>query len=171
MVITGLFHAAIRTADLGATISFYTRVLGLREVPRPPAIKFPGAWLAVPTPVGEAVIHVYAGGAAADRDGNAPTDNERGVLDHLAMTAQGYTAFRERMRQHGLQWREQNQGGTPFWQMFVHDPNGMKIELQFHQDAEPDLPIPIPAELRYQASERFFRRDDYRQFSPERTTA
>jgi catechol 2,3-dioxygenase-like lactoylglutathione lyase family enzyme len=165
MLITGLFHAAIRTADLAATIAFYTRVLGLREVPRPAAIKFPGAWLAVPTPVGEAVIHVYAGSAAADSDGIVPADNERGTLDHLAVTAQGYTAFRERMREHGLQFREQNLAGTPSWQMFVHDPNGIKIELQFHEGAEPDLPVQIPDANRYQARERFFRREDYRQFS------
>lgn len=166
MLVTGLFHAAIRTADLGATLAFYTRVLNLREVPRPPGIRFPGAWLAVPTPVGEAVIHVYAGNAALDSDGLAPTDNERGVIDHLAMTAQGYVAFRERLRSFGLQWREQNQAGTPFWQMFFHDPNGLKIELQFHQDAEPELPVPIAPENRYQASERFFRRADYAQFAP-----
>lgn len=165
MLITGLFHAAIRTADLAATLAFYTRVLGLREVPRPAAIKFPGGWLAVPTPVGEAVIHVYAGDAARGRDGATPTDNDGGVLDHLAVTAQGYTAFRERMRSFGLQWREQNLADTPFWQMFVYDPNGMKIELQFHAGAEPDLPVPIPSEKRYQASEQFFRREDYRQFA------
>lgn len=35
MVITGIFHAAIKTNDLAATLSSYTQVLGLRETPRP----------------------------------------------------------------------------------------------------------------------------------------
>lgn len=35
MVITGIFHAAIKTNDLAATLRFYTQVRGLREAPRP----------------------------------------------------------------------------------------------------------------------------------------
>ncbi len=31
----GLFHLAIKTADLDATLAFWTRVIGLRPVPRP----------------------------------------------------------------------------------------------------------------------------------------
>jgi catechol 2,3-dioxygenase-like lactoylglutathione lyase family enzyme len=32
MLVTGLFHCAIKTNDLAATVAFYTKVLGLREV-------------------------------------------------------------------------------------------------------------------------------------------
>lgn len=48
MIITGIFHAAIKTNDLKATVDFYTKVLGLREAPRPD-FGYPGAWLACPT--------------------------------------------------------------------------------------------------------------------------
>ncbi|MDB5838345.1 MAG: glyoxalase [Herminiimonas sp.] len=160
MLITGLFHLAIRTADLETTIAFYTRVLGLKEVPRPTAIKFPGAWLAVPTPGGQAVIHVYAGSAATDPDGAIPIDNESGVADHLSLSAHGFLEFREKFKSLGITWREQNNGGSN-WQMFVHDPNGLKVELTFEQSAEPGLPAPIPDVNRYKAAERFFSRDEY----------
>ncbi len=163
MMITGLFHAAIRTADLPATVAFYTRVLGLREVPRPAGVKFPGAWLALPG--GEAVIHVYAGEAAKGPDGSAPTDNETGVMDHLALTARGFLTFRERFAAHGLEWREQNMAGSPVWQMFVHDPNGLKIELTFEQGTEPGLPVPIPEQRKYRAAERFFEPAPYRRLA------
>ena len=35
MIITGIFHAAIKTNDLKATVDFYTKILGLREAARP----------------------------------------------------------------------------------------------------------------------------------------
>ena len=35
MPLTGLFHIAIKTADLGATVRFYCDVMGLRQANRP----------------------------------------------------------------------------------------------------------------------------------------
>ena len=164
MLITGLFHLAIRTANLQSTLRFYSEVLGLREVPRPPAIKFPGAWLAVPTPVGTAVIHVYAGYVAEDPQGHIPEHNEAGVVDHLSLSAHGYLEFASKLRALGLSYREQNNGGGN-WQMFVHDPSGLKLELTFEQTGEPGLPVTIEAAQKYKASERFFQLHEYAQFS------
>ena len=56
----GLFHLAIKTADLGRTRAFWTGVIGLREIARPD-FGYPGAWLACGQPGGQAIIHVYAG--------------------------------------------------------------------------------------------------------------
>ena len=74
MLVTGLFHCAIKTNDLKATVGFYTRVLGLREVARPD-FGYPGAWLACPAPGGDAIVHIYAGGPALGREGKAPSIN------------------------------------------------------------------------------------------------
>lgn len=154
MPIGGLFHTAIRSGDLQLTIAFYTRILGLQQVARPPALKFDGAWLAVPG--GDAIIHVYAGDAALDADGALARDNERGVVDHLALRAQGFLGYREVFAAHGLAWREQNRAGEPVWQIFVHDPSGLKIELSFNEPDETGLPVPIPDARRYRAAERWF---------------
>ena len=45
MEVTGLFHVAIKTNDLDATVKFYTDVLGMKLVHRPD-FGFPGAWIA-----------------------------------------------------------------------------------------------------------------------------
>ena len=161
MLISGLFHVAIRTADLDKTVSFYTNVLGLKEVPRPANLTFPGAWLAVPNATGQVIVHVYAGSAAKDIEGRAPANNEAGAVDHISLMAQGYLKYRARFQTLGISAREQNPKGGANWQMFVHDPNGIKIELTFDQAAEPDLPVPIEAERRYEASERFFNPKEY----------
>ena len=68
MIITGLYHTAIKTNDLAATVEFYTKVLGLREAPRPD-VGYPGAWLAAPAPGGDPIIQIYAGGPALGADG------------------------------------------------------------------------------------------------------
>lgn len=162
MMIGGIFHVAIRAADLEVTLRFYKDVLGLKEVPRPVGLKFPGAWLAVPNAIAQPILHVYAGSAAADRNGDIPTDNERGAVDHVSVLAQGFTRFRAHFEKLGIGAREQNQNGGSNWQMFIHDPNGIKIELTFDQAAEPELPVPIPEERRYKASERFFNPEEYR---------
>ena len=44
MLFGQLFHTAIKTADLHASVRFYTEVLGMVVADRPP-IGFPGAWL------------------------------------------------------------------------------------------------------------------------------
>jgi catechol 2,3-dioxygenase-like lactoylglutathione lyase family enzyme len=154
MVITGLLHVAIKTMDLDATVAFYTRVLGLKEVARP-NFGFPGAWLGVPTPVGEAVIHIYAGGPAlAAGGGKVPPHS--GAIDHVSITAIGWRAFRARFAEFGLPWREFVIPNTTYWQQFVYDPSGVMLELTFDGVAE-GIPVPdIPAERRYNAGESFF---------------
>ncbi len=44
MAVNALDHYTIVTADLDASVAFYTEVLGLKDGPRP-AFDAPGAWL------------------------------------------------------------------------------------------------------------------------------
>ena len=156
MKLNGLAHLAIRTADLDKTLNFYTHIMGFVEVPRPSGLSFPGAWLALPGHESSAILHFYAGSAAAGPQGDIPADNEDGVADHLALSASGFIDFRDRFIQHGVAWRAQHLQGSTTWQMFVHDPNGLKIELAFNQQHEEGLPVDIPEANRYRAAERFF---------------
>ena len=152
-IITGLFHVAIKTGDLAATLHFYCDVIGLTQAPRPD-FGFPGAWLAVPTPLGSAIVHIYAGGPAMGADGEAPLGT--GAIDHLSMTASGYHAFVERFRAEGLDWREFLIPGTTLWQLFVHDPNGVMLELTFEGRAEVGPGPDLSEARRYRAGEAFF---------------
>lgn len=154
MVITGLLHVAIKTTDLDATNAFYTGVLGLKMAHRPD-FGFPGSWLAVPTPVGEAVMHIYAGGPALIGDQGGVAQNT-GAIDHISITAVGWNSFRERFALIGLPWREFVIPGTTYWQQFIYDPSGVQLELTFDGVAE-RIPTPvIPAQMQYRAGESFF---------------
>ena len=162
MLFGKLFHAAIKTADLDATVRFYTEVLGMVVAERPP-IGFPGAWLKPAQAGADAIFHLYAGDAAKEPDGSIQTMT--GAIDHVSVVCQGYGAFKQRFEKFGLAYRENLVPATPLWQLFVYDPNGVQLELTFHSAAEHEGTPVIPAERRYSARECWFQPALYRQFS------
>ncbi len=143
-VISGLLHVAIKTQDLDATLAFYRDVIGLTEAFRPD-FGYPGAWLAIPTPIGTAIMHIYAGRAAT----GAP--HGTGAIDHVSLVASGYHAFIARFRKAGIDWREFLVPNTTLWQLFVHDPSGVQLELTFEGRAEAGPPPDMSEGRRYQA--------------------
>ena len=149
----GLFHLAIKTADLQATRAFWCSVIGLREVERPD-FGYPGAWIAVPTPVGEAIIHIYAGGPALGPEGKAPSGT--GAIDHVSLACSGYHAYIARFQRAGLDWREFLVPGTTLWQLFVYDPSGVQLELTFEGRAEAGVPPDMSPARSYRAGVPFF---------------
>ena len=119
MTVDALDHFTIVTADLGAARRFYVEMLGLTEGERPP-FAVPGAWLYCG---GAPVVHLVAGG-----EGNGgPT----GAVDHLALHASNLAATVARLRQFGVDYDLRTVPGLGLRQVFVRDPDGVKIELNF----------------------------------------
>ena len=119
MSVSGMNHFTILTDDVDATIAFYGEFLGLAAGPRPP-FPFPGAWLYAD---GHPVLHVIGG---------KPRDALRaGVIDHMAFTASGLASTIARLTARGIvhECRQLPRDGT--WQVFFHDPNGARVELDF----------------------------------------
>jgi catechol 2,3-dioxygenase-like lactoylglutathione lyase family enzyme len=140
MGIEKIDHYSVRATDLERTIKFYGDALGLEPGYRPP-FRFPGAWLYAAAqpgePEGKAIVHligVDSGGAAAaaeylgEQHGAA---NGAGGFDHIAFAASGFADMRARLERHGIAFRERTVPGTEQHQMFIHDPDGVKIELNF----------------------------------------
>lgn len=134
-----LNHFSIRSLDLAACERFYTRVLGLSVGPRPP-FPFPGLWLySGDTSVwGNAVVHIigidrndpeglkqYLG----DRD--LSSLNHTGSVDHLAFSATGLAAMRANLLAQGIAIRERTVPNLGLHQVFLDDPNGVVIELNY----------------------------------------
>lgn len=162
MLFGQLFHTAIKTANLDATVRFYTEVLGMIVADRPP-IGFPGAWLKPAQAGADAIIHLYAGDAAKEADGTVQTGS--GAIDHVSVVCQGYSAFKAQLEKFGLPYRENLVPATPLWQLFVYDPNGIQLELTFHAAAEHETAPLIAPERLYSARERWFQPALYRQFA------
>jgi len=119
-LVRGLDHINIRTADLDATRRLFVEVLGLSEGWRPP-FPFPGAWLYA----GEKdVVHlVQVERPAAASEGSS--------LDHFAFDISDYEEVLQRVEGTGLKFRATTTPGTSVKQIFVRDPNGVTIELNW----------------------------------------
>jgi catechol 2,3-dioxygenase-like lactoylglutathione lyase family enzyme len=132
MPIRELNHFFVRAADLEATRQFYTDVLGFEVMPRPD-FPFPGYWMGVN---GSIQVHVgpsdipnrqtYYLGTADDA-----ADGETGVIDHVAFLADDPKAFVERFRARGIEFRPRHLPDSNLYQLFIRDPNGVVIELNF----------------------------------------
>ena len=134
-----LNHYSIRSSNLSACERFYVDVLGLCVGPRP-AFAFPGLWLyAGDTSVwANAVVHII-GFDAADPQGLKDYLGERdpatlhgtGSLDHVAFTATGLAAMRSNLRSRGIEVRERTVPALGLQQLFLDDPSGVVIELNY----------------------------------------
>ena len=119
-MIVGMNHFTVISEDEKKTLDFYVGLLGL-EVGHRPELGFAGAWLYAGGP--QAVLHVYF-----DR----PVPSQRaGVIDPMAFTAQGLRAVKARFDASGTKYDLRQQAGVGTWQLFCHDPNGAKVELDF----------------------------------------
>ncbi len=126
-MIHGMNHFTITARDRAATLDFYVGLLGLVEGRRPD-LGFPGSWLYAPG--GEqAILHVYW-----DRP---PPAQATGVIDHLAFSASDLKAVKARLDARGMAYELRRQAGGGPWQLFVLDPNGAKVELDFDPAESP----------------------------------
>ena len=122
MPATTMNHFTILTDDVPGTIRFYADFLGLAAGPRPP-FDFPGAWLyAGDVPI----LHVIGG---------KPRESlVTGVIDHMAFTAKGLADTIATLTASNIEHVCRQQVGKGYWQVFFHDPNGARVELDFDRD-------------------------------------
>lgn len=135
MALERMDHYAIRTDNLQPTRDFYVNVVGLRDGERPD-FGFPGHWLYLgETPVVHLIYFDHkADGSKFDgimgrRDKYA--DDGTGSVDHLAFRADDFYGMRERFKELGVQTKENYIKDFKLSQIFLEDPNGVTIELNF----------------------------------------
>jgi catechol 2,3-dioxygenase-like lactoylglutathione lyase family enzyme len=146
MPIGRLDHYSIRTLDLAASERFYTQIMGFQVGPRPP-FKFPGIWLynGAPQPGSNGVVHII-GIDLNDMQGLVDylgdVDIEKlkdgtGTLDHIAFLATGRDELVARCAQHGVVIRERTVPSLGLHQVFMEDPSGVTIELNYPASEAP----------------------------------
>jgi catechol 2,3-dioxygenase-like lactoylglutathione lyase family enzyme len=134
-----LNHFSIRTLDLAATRQFYTQVLGFIDGPRPP-FPFPGVWLYAgnTSEYANAVVHVI-GLDPDDPNGLNRYLGERdntglhgsGAVDHVAFFATGLAEMLARLQADSVPYRAREVPLLGLHQVFLDDPNGIVVELNF----------------------------------------
>jgi catechol 2,3-dioxygenase-like lactoylglutathione lyase family enzyme len=130
MPLMKLEHLLLLTDDIEATRDFYRDALGLSEGERPP-LEFPGYWLYLE---GVPCIHVAERAAfeAHSRRLGIPASPEAegtGAVDHLAFNGDDYEEALARLERNGLEAASHTVPGVGLRQLFLEDPNGVKLEI------------------------------------------
>jgi catechol 2,3-dioxygenase-like lactoylglutathione lyase family enzyme len=128
VAVLGLAHVAIRARDLEASTRFYAEALGLQAGYRPP-FGFPGRWLYAEN--GAALIHLLAADDAAARRYTGSADGGAGAVDHVAFAATDWPAMRGRLQGLGVPFQVRQTPDTGAPQVFLHDPDGVTVELNY----------------------------------------
>jgi len=119
-MIVGMNHFTVISEDTQKTLDFYVGLLGL-SVGHRPDLGFPGAWLYAGGE--QALLHIYF---------DKPVPAQRaGVIDHMAFSATGLAEVKARFDAVGMKYDLRRQAGAGTWQLFCHDPNGARVELDF----------------------------------------
>jgi catechol 2,3-dioxygenase-like lactoylglutathione lyase family enzyme len=128
-----LDHFNIRTRHLAETVRFYEDVMGLEKGPRP-NFAFPGAWM---YSEGKAVVHIVD---ISKTDEQQKPDS--GVVHHVAFVSRGFDGMRQRLQSRGFPFDARQVPGGELWQIFVNDPNGVMIELNYEAAKEQSVSAP-----------------------------
>jgi catechol 2,3-dioxygenase-like lactoylglutathione lyase family enzyme len=124
-----LDHFNIRTRRLADTVRFYEDILGLEKGARPD-FAFPGAWM---YSEGKPVVHLVD---ISQTDEQQKPDS--GVVHHVAFVSEGFSDMKQRLQSKGMAFDSRQVPGGDLWQIFVNDPNGVMIELNYEAAKEQD---------------------------------
>lgn len=125
-------HYLLFTTDLKKTVDWYSNVLGIKPGPTPD-FDVPVHWLYLD---GKPIIH------AAERNpknqiesyiGKVDYNQNKGsgLIDHIAFNCTGLTKMLSRLNELKVEYTQYRVDTTSRYQVFMFDPNGVKIELDF----------------------------------------
>jgi catechol 2,3-dioxygenase-like lactoylglutathione lyase family enzyme len=127
--VEALDHVNIISADLERSVRFYAELLELEPRDGPPPLTHDNArWMY--DKAGRAILHLNSL--------ECPRAYERtirpgptGALHHVALRCFGYEEIRARIAQRGLEHKLNQVSAAGLKQIFVPDPDGVLLELNF----------------------------------------
>lgn len=134
MPLLDIHHIALRCkpGNLDKTVAFYTDLLGMKSAARPD-LGFPGAWL----DINRTMFHIVDHFPEKHLDPWHARKEAGAMFDHIAIKAQGFDEMRRRLVEAGADWRQLDLSHAGLWQLFVLDPNGIIVEMNFTIAEEP----------------------------------
>jgi catechol 2,3-dioxygenase-like lactoylglutathione lyase family enzyme len=133
MPLSHIEHFLLQTADMEATRKWYTSVLGMRVGPSPD-FKFPVFWLYIGD---KDVVHVCEGGRGVSENRKKYVGQQSeavegsGVVDHIAFRATGLREMIAHLTKLKVDFKQRQVDDQGLYQLFMFDPNGVKIELNY----------------------------------------
>jgi hypothetical protein len=80
---------------------------------------------------GKAVVHLVD--ISATDEAQKP---DSGVVHHVAFASLGFDDMKQRLKTKGMSFDARQVPGGALWQIFVNDPNGVMIELNYEAAKE-----------------------------------
>ena len=134
MPLSHIEHFLVAADDIDATRNWYARVLGMTSGPHPD-FGFPVHWMYLG---GVDVVHIGPSAKMAGAIQRAylgrtsqKSGEGTGAIDHIAFRATGLRQMLEHLRSEKIKFTQRRANGQALFQLFFHDPNGIKIELNF----------------------------------------
>jgi catechol 2,3-dioxygenase-like lactoylglutathione lyase family enzyme len=151
MPLSHIEHLLVVSDDIDATRDWYARVLGMAPGPHPD-FGFPVHWMYLG---GVDVVHIgpsakNAGEIQKKYLGRTSEKSEQGTgaIDHVAFRASGLAQMIRHLRSEGIRFSQRRANGQALFQLFFHDPNGIKIELNYAaEEAEGIAPELMASDL------------------------
>lgn len=129
MAAARLDHVNIQTVRLAETVDFYTKVLELEAIDPPPPLD-PALVQWVKGSDGQAIFHLSSPGSLGLA---ANFGNDTGPVHHVALDCDGHDTMIARLDRLGIAHRDNHVTAIDLKQIFVTDPNGVLLELNYRQ--------------------------------------
>ncbi|HYD11320.1 MAG TPA: VOC family protein [Allosphingosinicella sp.] len=126
-----LDHINIQTVKLAETVAFYRDVLDLRAGdPPPPLDPAQVQWMF--DVEGNAIFHLSTPGAL-NAIGDVNKGADTGAVHHVALSCKGHDEMIGKLDCMGLHHRGNHVAAIDLKQIFVRDPNGVLLELNYRK--------------------------------------
>ena len=134
MPLSHIEHFLVAADDMEKTKDWYRTVLGMEEGWHP-EFGFPVYWMYLD---GKDVVHITQSATHASENQkiylgrtSRDTGGGTGAVDHIAFRATGLSGLLTHLRTHRVEFTERRASNQALYQLFLFDPNGIKIELNF----------------------------------------
>ena len=131
MRVNALDHVNIQTLDLEATVDFYADVLDIEARDPPPPLD-PKLVQWMYDAEDRAIFHLTTPGSIMGDGGKDVLSRETGPVHHVALNCSGHDAMAARLTSLGLDFRLNHVTAIGLKQIFVRDPNGVLLELNYY---------------------------------------
>ena len=127
-------HVLILADDVDKTKDFYVNILGLNIGYRPD-FPFKGYWLYLDENPKAACIHLAMRKQDTGQDYYIGKKDEvksgSGAIDHVAFNADDIESMKAKLEKISIEYTHRKVPGFPLEQLFIMDPDGVKVELNY----------------------------------------
>jgi catechol 2,3-dioxygenase-like lactoylglutathione lyase family enzyme len=130
MTVKSLDHVNIQTLDVAGTARFFTDVLDLAARPPVPGLdpdQITWMWDRERRPI----VHITRPGHTFADEAEKPIGTDTGPIHHVAFECEGHAAMLARLKSMDLSCRTRDISQIGLRQIFVHEPNGVVLELNY----------------------------------------